>query len=74
VHMSLHTGYPATSGNEIAGGTPAYARKSITWGTASNGAIAVTNQPVFDVPAGATVAAVVSGALAYLVALSKLVR
>ena len=72
--MSLHTGYPATGGNEIAGGSPAYARKPITWGAAANGAIAATNQPVFDVPSGVTVAAVVSGALAYLVALSKLVR
>lgn len=57
VYMSLHTAYPATSGNEITGGSPAYARKAITWGTAASGEIAMTNDPVFDVPA-TTVAAV----------------
>lgn len=57
-YMSLHNGYPATSLNEITGGSPAYARKAITWGSASNGEIATSNQPVFDVPAGETVAGV----------------
>lgn len=57
-YMSLHTAYPATTGNEITGGSPAYARKAVTWGTATGGAISASNQPVFDVPAGTTVAAV----------------
>jgi hypothetical protein len=57
-YVSLHTASPATSGNEISGGSPAYARKSITWATASNGSKAASNQPSFDVPAGKTVAAV----------------
>ena len=41
---------------ELSGGSPAYARKDATWGTASGGAISMTNDPVFDVPAGSTVA------------------
>lgn len=56
LYMSLHSAYPATSGNEIIGGTPAYARKAITWGAATNGSIPITNQPVFDVPACTVVA------------------
>ena len=43
---------------EISGGTPAYARKALTWGAASGGVVAITNEPEFDVPAGATVRAV----------------
>lgn len=57
-YMSLHAAYPATIGNEITGGSPAYARKAVTWGTATSGAIAASNQPSFDVPSGVTVAAV----------------
>lgn len=43
---------------EITGGSPAYARKAITWNPASGGVKSLSNQPVFDVPAGATVRAV----------------
>jgi len=57
LYMSLHTAYPATTGNEITGGSPAYARKAITWAAASTGQISMSNDPVFDVPAS-TVAAV----------------
>jgi len=56
--ISLHTAYPPTDGNEISGGSPAYARKAVTWGTSSSGSISATNAPVFDVPAGTTVGAV----------------
>lgn len=60
-HASLHTGFPATSGNEIAGGSPAYARKALVFeavaGTELAGSLDMTNAPVFDVPAG-TVASV----------------
>ncbi len=53
---SLHTADPGDTGaNEVTGGTPAYARKAVTIGAASAGAIAATNQPVFDVPGGTTV-------------------
>lgn len=60
-HASLHTAFPATSGNEIAGGTPAYARKAVTFaapGTELSGSMDMTSAPVFDVPTGVTVSAV----------------
>lgn len=57
LYLSLHSGYPATTENEISGGSPAYARKAVTWGGAAAGSMAATNAPVFDVPA-CTVAAV----------------
>ena len=41
---------------EITGGSPAYARKAITWAAASSGEMAANGTlPVFDVPAGTTV-------------------
>jgi hypothetical protein len=59
VYASLHTSDPGDSGTgEVSGGSPAYARKSITWGTAgtpTTGEVAATSQPIFDVPAGTTV-------------------
>jgi hypothetical protein len=51
-HASLHTAYSATGANEVTGGSPAYARKSITLAAASGGSRAASTQPVFDVPAG----------------------
>lgn len=57
-HISLHSADPGTTGaNEISGGSPAYARKSVTYPAASGGerTIAEENAPVFDVPGGATV-------------------
>ena len=57
VFASLHTGDPGTTGaNEISGGSPAYARKAITWNAASGGALDNNANPVFDVPASTTVA------------------
>ena len=50
-HMALFTDNACTT--EVTGGT--YARKGITWGTAASGSIAISNQPIFDVPAGTTV-------------------
>jgi hypothetical protein len=44
-----------STGTELTGGSPAYARKAITWGAAANGSMSASNQPVFDVPAGASV-------------------
>jgi hypothetical protein len=56
VFASLHTGDPGESGtNEIAGGSPAYARKAITWNPAASGSMDDSNVPVFDVPASTTV-------------------
>lgn len=56
VYASLHTGDPSTTGaNEVTGGSPAYARKSVTWAAASAGALTTSNAQVFDVPAGTTI-------------------
>lgn len=56
-YASLHSADPGGTGaNEIAGGSPAYARKSITWNTAAASNLDSSNQPVFDVEGGDTVA------------------
>lgn len=56
VYASMHTGDPSTTGaNEVAGGSPAYARQAITWNAASGGALDDSNAPVFDIPAATTV-------------------
>lgn len=56
--LSLHTGFPPAGGNEVTGGSPAYARKSFTWSAASAGAKSISAAQTFDVPAGTTVRAV----------------
>lgn len=55
---SLHSADPGQTGaNEISGGSPAYARKTIAFNAASGGVMGQSaTDPVFDVPAGATVA------------------
>lgn len=57
VFASLHDGAPGDTGaNEISGGSPAYARKAIAWGSAASGAMDdSTNGAEFDVPSGTTV-------------------
>lgn len=51
-YISLHTADPGLTGaNEVTGGSPAYARKALTWSSAANGTKSISNQPVFDVPA-----------------------
>lgn len=56
-YVSLHNADPGASGaNELSGGSPAYARKAVTWASAASGSVAASNQPVLDVAAGATVA------------------
>lgn len=52
-YVSLHTGNPGGSGtsNETTGGSPAYARKQITWTSGSGGALSGTSATI-DVPAG----------------------
>lgn len=59
--LSLHSGNPGADGtaNELAGGSPAYARKAATYNAASGGERLLSANVVFDVPAGATVAYVV---------------
>jgi hypothetical protein len=55
-HAGLHTAQPSTgTPNEVTGGSPAYARKAITWGAAGSGTMDSSNAPVFDVPADTTV-------------------
>ena len=59
VFASLHTADPGDNGaNEVAGGSPAYARKGVTWNAAAAGSMddSTTPAPVFDVPASTTVA------------------
>lgn len=52
---SLHSAYSAAGANELAGGSPAYARKAATWGAASAGAKATSGSIVFDVAGGSFV-------------------
>jgi len=55
-HAALFTADPGTTGSvtgEVTGGSPAYARKAITWSSASAGVITAT--VTFDVPTGTTV-------------------
>lgn len=46
----------ATAGTEPTGGSPAYARKALTWGAPSGGAVTAT--ATFDIPSGATIVGV----------------
>ena len=56
VYASLHTADPGSTGtSEVTGGSPAYARKSITWNSAATGNLDNNANPVFDVPASTTV-------------------
>jgi hypothetical protein len=51
---ALHSGDPGganSATNELTGGSPAYARKAITWGAAAAGSMDETSSPTFDVPA-----------------------
>jgi hypothetical protein len=43
-----------TAGTEPSGGSPAYARKALTWGASSNGVTTAT-AAVFDIPSGTTI-------------------
>ena len=52
-HGALYTTAPgAAAGTEVTGGTPAYARKPLTWGAPTNGVITAT--ATFDIPTGVT--------------------
>lgn len=56
VWASIHTADPGTTGtSEVSGGSPAYARKAITWNAASGGNLDNNANPVFDIPAGTTI-------------------
>lgn len=54
-YASLHTADPGTTGaDEVTGGTPAYARKALTW-SASSGGSKGASLVTFDVPASTDV-------------------
>lgn len=54
LYGALYTTAPgATQGTEVTGGSPAYARKSLSWSATS--ASSANAAPVFDVPSGTTV-------------------
>lgn len=58
--VSLHSSNPgATGANEISGGSPAYARQTTTWGSASmvsTNSVVTGSNVTFNVPASDTVA------------------
>lgn len=55
-YVSLHTADPGATGtSEVAGGSPAYARKAVSWGTPANGSVASNGAVVFDVPGSTTI-------------------
>jgi len=55
-YASLHTDDPGTDGsNEVSGGSPAYARKAVTFNAASSGSSALNSDVTFDVPSSTTV-------------------
>lgn len=58
VKLALHTGDPGaanTASNEVTGGSPAYARKTVGWASASAGSMSPSGDVTFDVPSGTTV-------------------
>lgn len=54
--LITHVGLANASLTELTGGTPAYARKAITFGSASSGVAADTGSLTWDIPAGSTAA------------------
>jgi hypothetical protein len=58
-YASVHTADPTAGSNEVTGGSPAYARKAVTWAAAASGAaLANGTDPVWDIPAGTTCVAI----------------
>jgi len=52
VYASLHTADPGATGtSEVTGGSPAYARKALTWAAAATASKSSNVGLVFDVPA-----------------------
>lgn len=56
-HLGLHTAL-GNGGAEVTGGSPAYARKAITWNAAASASRDIAAAQTFDIPAGTTVMAV----------------
>lgn len=56
-YMSVHSAYSATGANEIAGGSPAYARQLVTWASAAGESKSLSGGPYsFNMPASSTAA------------------
>lgn len=56
-HVSIHSSNPGTAGdNELSGGSPAHARKAVTWNTVGSGQRTNNGALAFDIPAGSTAA------------------
>jgi hypothetical protein len=54
LYAAVYTTAPgASAGTEPSGGSPAYARKSLSWSSASGGVVTAT--VTFDVPSGVTI-------------------
>lgn len=54
--VSLHTADPSTGGtSEVTGGSPAYARKAVSWGSPSSGSVSSSANVAFDVPGSTTI-------------------
>jgi len=50
-------GSAGSAGTEVSGGSPAYARKALSWGSSSGGVVSAS-QVTFDIPASTTVVGV----------------
>jgi hypothetical protein len=56
LYASLHTAYSSTGANEVTGGSPSYARVSLSWASPSAGSVALASSPTaFNVPAATTI-------------------
>jgi hypothetical protein len=56
LYASLHTALPGSVGSyEVTGGSPAYARKSLSWAPADGSYLWINSQIVFDVPGSITI-------------------
>lgn len=56
-HISLHSAFSDTGTSELTGGSPAYARKAVTWAASASGTKANSATLTFDVPPSTTVTA-----------------
>lgn len=53
--LATYIGLVDETGTELSGGSPSYARQSVTWTSASSGTIRPTADLTFDIPASTTV-------------------
>lgn len=53
--LITHIGLVNNLGNELSGGSPAYARRAVSWTGATDGLIRPTADLTFDIPGGANV-------------------